>query len=385
VPDVLGYLDGLTRNERGRYLLALETIASVRNIRRADVDVAMAQQLAAGLLEPVERLTSYLSERRDVLHEERDRILGLDATFETFLGEQFGQEGAATAQALRAGAALRWGGYKVSGSNRDLSLLLHPWVSASGRALMALAQLVYGRQTFTAEVSQGESLEAEMGVDARLLRSMFSAYWDVTLPTVDLGARQRTLNVTSTVAFHRAFRWLLRQPHASASQPDVIVSARAVAALRKKLLPRKRDAAAVVKACLGAMAQIALELPDGRVAPLLSSLQFAAGEIRMQIDKGALPPYPGQARVVPIPPLPRFVGSRKSHGAQAALQVLFAIELPLPPGEQLKDYYSVTPLDLWEELAATAGVPRRLLAAVSASWVSRPRKPAQPSSKSGEK
>ncbi len=182
---------------------------------------------------------------------------------------------------------------------------------------------------------------------------------------------------------HRFTRWAVPTAHTRAlnGEPDarVLRADGGWTGLAELVGARSKKAPGELRAIVSALAHLWFPLPDGRGGNLLTYTESAAaGNWRSCVDitlgTALLPHYVngiprGTDRdLVPLPPLPPFVGRANEHGAQAAMQLGTMAHLRTRAAELVRHGGVLVTPDQWAELAKTHGLPADMLAAVLDRW-----------------
>ena len=182
---------------------------------------------------------------------------------------------------------------------------------------------------------------------------------------------------------HRFTRWAVPTAHTRAlnGEPDarVLRVDGGWTGLADAVGARSKKAPGELRAIVSAFAHLWFPLPDGRAGNLLTYTESAAaGNWRSCVDitlgTALLPHYVngiprGTDRdLVPLPPLPPFVGRANEHGAQAAMQLGTMAHLRARAAELVRHGGVLVTPDQWAELAKTHGLPADMLAAVLDRW-----------------
>jgi hypothetical protein len=317
---------------------ALNVIARVEHLQRAQVGEAEARLLATRLAEWLGPLAAWLESIKPNLSQESDGMLGLDAAFAECLRTNFGQDGDEAAARLAAPAREAWAQYKRNPRMLATVALFSRWTrSTSGSPVDALMDLVWklrvkpdhaaiGAPHTELEDTELEDTEEDASepqddppspasqmpkvpaVASGVLTALFAAFWDPhrglqeeagevrvvdrhrrTVGRVRLEglsqeesqALQASIHDTESLTVHRLFRWLVakvaEQAQSASGETRRILVEGGMDGLRQDLELTSAKASGALRTALKLFQRVAIPLPDGHTRPLLTWTESRSG------------------------------------------------------------------------------------------------------------
>lgn len=330
---------------------AINVIARVEQLQRAQVDAAEAQILAARISEWLGHLAAWMESIKQNLTLEYDGMLGLDVALATYLRTNFGQDGEEVAVRLAAPACEAWDEYKRGPSIFAARSLFGRWKDSTqgGSPLDALMELVW-KLRVKPDQAAVNALRTELedtkenapeaqnetpspapqmpkvpAVASGVLTPIFAAFWDphrsiqeeadevrimdrhrrtvgqLRLEGLSPKGRQALLGSiddTQNLPTHHLFRWLVtkvaEQAQGDSGEARRILVERGLDGLRKELGLNSAKASGALRTSLELFQRVAIPLPDGHTRPLLTWTDSRSGpgkraKLTIDVDDALLP------------------------------------------------------------------------------------------------
>jgi hypothetical protein len=332
---------------------AINVIARVEHLQRAQVGEAEARLLAARLMEWLGHLAAWMESVKQNLTLEYDGMLGLDVALATYLRTNFGQDGEEVAVRLAAPAREAWDEYKRSPSIFAARSLFGRWKDSTqgGSLLDALVELVWklrvkpDQAAIIALHSEQETIEENApeaqneppspvpqipkvpAVASGVLAPLFAAFWEPHrriqeeagevrivdrhrrtvgqlrlegLSPEERQALQGSIDDTQNLPAHHLFRWLVakvaEQTQRDSGEARRVLVEGGLDGLRKELGLNSAKASGALRTALELFQRVAIPLPDGHTRPLLTWTESRSGpgkraKLTIDVDDALLPSF----------------------------------------------------------------------------------------------
>lgn len=331
---------------------ALNVIARVEHLQRAQVGDADARRLAGQLAEWFRHLAAWMEPIKPNLTQEYDGMLGLDAALATYLRHYFGQDGEEAAVRLAAPARSAWDEYKRNPRHFAIQRLFGRWRGITpGSPIDALMDMVWmlkvkpdhtviaalrteleaTEEDAPEEQEESSSPAPQMpkvpAVASGVLTALFAAFWDPHrslqeeagevrvvdrhrrtvgrlrlegLSQEESQALQASIHDTEGLTVHRLFRWLVakvaEQAQSASGETRRIPVEGGMDGLRQELGLRSSKASGALRAALELFQRVAIPLPDGHTRPLLTWTESRSGpgkraKLTIDVDDALLPSF----------------------------------------------------------------------------------------------